>query len=68
MERGRLGGSVRVLSSLSSFAPSAALSAGRERGKSEEKGREKDKQPFTLQVNDENINVNNRPAAVPASS
>ena len=72
VERGRLGGSVRVLSSLSSFAPStAAAGVGakeRERSDEKEKGQAKDKQPFVLQVNDENVNVSNRPAALTASS
>ena len=63
VERGRLGGSVRVLSALSSFAP---LSSGKGAGLSSENN--KDKPSLVLQVNDENVNVSNRPAAVSASS
>ena len=73
VERGRLGGSVRVLSSLSSFAPPASAAAsgtGKERSEEKEKqrGQGNDKQQFVLQVNDENVNVSNRPAAVSATS
>ena len=75
VERGRLGGSVRVLSALSSFAPPPAVGqvaagVGKERERSgvKEAGLGKDKPQFVLQVNDENVNVVNRPAAVSASS
>ena len=79
VERGRLGGSVRVLSSLSSFAPpssAAAAAAGggsvsvreKERSEEREKGQGKDRPSFVLQVNDENVNISNRPAAVSAAS
>ena len=78
VERGRLSGSVRVLSSLSSFAPPAAVATAAaataasvkdtERSEEKEKAQSKDKTPYVVQVNDENVNITNRPAAVSASS